>query len=435
MSIYTTLENNFETVCSSQKDHSSKLSDIRKEAFQLFEKEKFPTIKSEEWRFTNITPFLNDDFSGALYTPEKDEIEKAITKSQIKDLEAYELIMINGVIDFSLSSLPGEKSITIQPVSTVENSAFFLSVFNKNISLEKSPLSALNTALFSDGYFIEIKQGSVIEKPLHIRHFYFSKENVFIHPRHLVVVNKHASAEIIETAVTVGNNRFFVNELMEILIDENANFTHTVLQDNNSNTRWVEHTQVSQQQNSNYNNYTISLPTSAFTRNNLNIVLEGSNTESHLYGLYLAQKDQLIDNHSLVDHRCPNCNSNQLYKGVLLEGGRAVFNGKIHVYHEAQKTNAFQQNNNLLLSENATIHSKPQLEIFADDVKCSHGSTVGQFSPDALFYLQSRGIGENAARALLVNAFAADVVNKVPNEPLRKHIEKIVRNTIANSYD
>jgi Fe-S cluster assembly protein SufD len=163
-------------------------------------------------------------------------------------------------------------------------------------------------------------------------------------------------------------------------------------------------------------------------------VLEDKHTESHLYGLYLSTGNQLIDNHSLVDHRMPECNSNELYKGVLFDSSKAVFSGKIFVRVDAQKTNAFQQNNNLLLSDKATIDSKPQLEIFADDVKCSHGATVGSFNTDALFYLRSRGIGENAARALLVNAFAFDVTNQIKNEHVKAHVQKLIKNFLANHY-
>ncbi|HEU0227887.1 MAG TPA: SufD family Fe-S cluster assembly protein, partial [Arachidicoccus soli] len=177
-----------------------------------------------------------------------------------------------------------------------------------------------------------------------------------------------------------------------------------------------------------------TLPKADLVRNNLNVVLDGVNTETHLYGLYLVADKHLVDNHSVVDHRFPNCQSNQLYKGVILDGGKGVFNGKIYVHRAAQKTNAFQQNNNLLFSPNATINSKPQLEIFADDVKCSHGTTVGQFNEESLFYLRSRGVGEESARGMLVNAFAFDVTNKIENEALRNYVEHLIEITIEKAH-
>ncbi len=177
------------------------------------------------------------------------------------------------------------------------------------------------------------------------------------------------------------------------------------------------------------------MPEADLVRNNLNIALDGKHAQSNLFGLYLAADHQLIDNHTLVDHRVAECNSNEHYKGVLLGNAKAVFNGKIFVQKDAQKTNAFQQNNNLLLSEKAVIDSKPQLEIFADDVKCSHGATVGSLNAEALFYLRSRGIGETTARNLLVNAFAFDITNKIKSLPLKTHIEKLIRNYMSQLYD
>jgi Fe-S cluster assembly protein SufD len=233
----------------------------------------------------------------------------------------------------------------------------------------------------------------------------------------------------------IGDKPLFINNVTECYVAENAQVDQYNLQIAPSNTHLVNFNQVVQQSNSLFNNYTYSLPDAAFVRNNLHLDLNGTNTESHLYGLYLAGNDQLTDNHTVVNHLFPNCFSNELYKGVLLDNARGVFSGRIFVHQDAQKTNAFQQNNNILLSNKAVVDSKPQLEIFADDVKCSHGSTMGSLNKEALFYLQSRGIGETAARNLLVRAFAFDVTNKIQIPAVREYVEKLITRKMAEAYD
>jgi Fe-S cluster assembly protein SufD len=244
-------------------------------------------------------------------------------------------------------------------------------------------------------------------------------------------VHKSASFNLIESLVShESSSKIFINSLTEVFIEENAQCDHYVLQTAKSGTRLITATEASQSRHSIYSNYTFSLPGADIIRNNLHLSLNEKETESHLFGLYLGAGKQLIDNHSLVNHKMPHCNSNEIYKGVLTENSTGVFNGKIFVQQDAQKTNAFQQNNNLLLSDKASVNSKPQLEIFADDVKCSHGSTVGQLSKEAMFYLQSRGIGEQKAKALLVNAFAFDVTEKIKIPELEEYINHLITHHI-----
>jgi len=229
-----------------------------------------------------------------------------------------------------------------------------------------------------------------------------------------------------------GEVKLWVNSLTEIFVQTDARLDHVVLQTAGEGVRLVQHTTVRQQKQSLYNNYTFTLPGAELVRNDLQARLEEDHTETHLYGLYLAAGGQLVDNHTLVDHQKPNCFSNELYKGVLLEKSTGVFNGKVYVHQDAQKTNAFQQNNNLVISKQATIDSKPELEIYADDVKCSHGSTVGQFSEDALFYLRARGLGEETAKALLITAFAFDVTEKLRNEAVEAYVNELISHHIPN---
>jgi Fe-S cluster assembly protein SufD len=281
-----------------------------------------------------------------------------------------------------------------------------------------------------------VERGQVIEKPIHVIHVFTSDRNLFSQPRHLFIAREGSSFQLVESVVNRDDYAaLFVNAVTNIVVEENAQLDHCYIHTGKKGKRYVHQTQVTQRFQSLYNNYNFSLPEADLIRNNLNVALEGKHTESHLYGLYLATGNQLIDNHSLVDHQAPECNSNEHYKGVLFGNAKAVFNGKIFVRLDAQKTNAFQQNNNLLLSDKAVIDSKPQLEIYADDVKCSHGATVGSFNNDALFYLQSRGIGENTARALLVNAFAFDVTDKIRNEHVKIHVQSLIKKFLAALYD
>ncbi|MGF7232031.1 Fe-S cluster assembly protein SufD, partial [Arachidicoccus sp.] len=388
-SLYDTLVNEFEqTYHEFEKTEQTSLLKKRKEAFGLFSENKFPTTKNEEWRFTNLSPFVNEAYNlCSTEKVDKETIQKAIDKTKIKNLEAYRLVLVNGIINFDFSEIPSSDKIIIQPVNEIKNQKYFEKDINRTVDINKFPFAALNTSFFKDGFYFEIKKNFRLDKPIQIVHIYAENENVFLQPRNIIKVAQGASCEIIETSTCVSKKIFFINSFTEIFVEENAQFKHAHFQRGNTSERWIVHTQVEQEQNSRYDNYTLTLPKADLVRNNLNVVLDGTNTETHLYGLYLVGDKHVVDNHSVVDHRFPNCQSNQLYKGVILDGGKGVFNGKIYVHRAAQKTNAFQQNNNLLFSPNATINSKPQLEIFADDVKCSHGTTVGQFNEESLFYL------------------------------------------------
>jgi len=426
--LYDSLINEFEVFFPQfEKTESPLLLRKRKDAFTVFAKEKFPTTKHEEWRFTDISRFLKDDFKFNSNVKIKlSTIRKAVNQAKIENVDAYYLVLVNDVIYPQFSFLPQTDELIVKPISEIKNSSEFESIINQNIDVERFPFVSLNTSFFENGYFIKLKKDTQLDKPLQIIQVYAAKENIFLQPRHLLKVSSGADCSIIETLVCMDEKIFFINSCTEIFVEENAHLRHLNFQQGSENERRISHSQVRQAQNSYYENFTITFPEAAFVRNNLNVVLDGADAETHLYGLYVAGNQCLVDNHSLVEHRFPDCKSNQLYKGIMLDGGRGVFNGKIYVHREAQKTNAFQQNNNLLFSPNAVINSKPQLEIFADDVKCSHGTTIGQFNEEALFYLRSRGIGEEAARGLLVNAFATDVTAKIKNEALRKHIEQLV---------
>lgn len=412
----------------SSSSESPELQALRKHAFEQFKQLGFPNTKVEDWKYINLAPFLKDEF----ITEPEDELltidRSAIIKGNIPMLDCYRIVLVNGQYHPELSDIiPGE-NIFVSALSSAMNKPAFKKHFGKYIATDKAHFAALNTALFRDGLFIEVKSKAVIDKPVHVIHIVSADNNLFLQPRHLFVIGAHAEAGIIESYITASGTKsqVFINNVSEIVVDEQAHLQHYYIQTGTENIKYVHHTEVLQQASSLYNNYKASFPGTGLVRNNLNIALNGENIESHLYGLYLAGGKQLVDNHTIVDHRKPHCHSNELYKGVMKDEATAVFNGKIFVREDAQKTNAFQKNNNLMLSKKAVVDSKPQLEIYADDVKCSHGSTIGQFNEDALFYLKARGIGDEKAKALLIHAFAYDVTEKIPLNAVQAYINHLI---------
>jgi Fe-S cluster assembly protein SufD len=399
----------------------------RQSAFHRFQLLGFPTIKHEDWKYTNITRFLKDEYS--LEAPLVNAPAPLVAKAAIPDLDCYRIVLVNGVWNGEITGGTLPKGIDIRRVADVAPQI----QFRTTEDWKNQHFANLNTALFTDGLFINVDKA--IDKPLHIVHLYTADRNFLVQPRHVWVLHRNAELSVIESTVTLpGEPKIWVNSLTEITVNTDAKLDHVNLQTAAENTRLIQHTTIHQKKQSLYNNYTITLPGADLVRNDLQARLEEDHTETHLYGLYLTAGDQLVDNHTLVDHQKPHCFSNELYKGVLLERSTGVFNGKVYVHRDAQKTNAFQQNNNLVISKKATIDSKPELEIFADDVKCSHGSTVGQFSEEALFYLRARGIGEATAKALLINAFAFDVTEKIKHAPLAAHINQLISHHIPVNH-
>lgn len=406
---------------------TAELQSLRENAFQQFKRSGFPSTKVEDWKYTNLAPFLKEDFVtepdgewGAIPG-------QVIAKATIPGLDVYTIILVNGKYRADLSDPINEEGVFLFPLSAATTRPAFKKHFGQYTDIAKNHFAAVNTALFRDGLFLEIRNNAVVEKPLHVIHLIAADSPTFLQPRHLIVAGISTSVSIIESFVTINNEAsVFINNVSEIVVGENAHVQHYYIQTGDAKDRYIHHTEVYQQANSVYNNYKASFPGISLLRNNLNVALDGENVESHLYGLYLSGGQQLVDNHTIVDHRKPHCQSNELYKGVMKDEATGVFNGKIFVRKDAQKTNAFQQNNNLMLGRKAVIDSKPQLEIFADDVKCSHGSTVGQFNAEAMFYLKSRGIGDEKAKALLIHAFAFDVTEKIPIPEVQAHINQLI---------
>jgi len=407
------------------------LHTLRQEALARFRHLGLPDLKTEAWRNTNIQRILKEQ-PYVLQQQAFPVTAAQVAPAFIPGLSCYTAVLVNGHLQPELSELPAVKGVTISKLSDAVQQTGFQAFFDKHPHLAEQPFAALNTALFADGLFLELKANAVLDKPLHIVHIYTVTQHAFLQPRHLWIAHPHAQATVIESSLGLHPDAtVFVNGVSEIVLEENAELWHYNLQNMVENSRHVYQTAARQQTYSRYHHYNFTLPHATLVRNNLSVALNGSYTETDLHGLYLATGQQHVDNHTFVDHLMPHCNSNELYKGVLLDNADGVFTGRIHVHQDAQKTNAFQQNNNLLLSEKANINSQPQLEIYADDVKCSHGFTVGQFSEESLFYLRSRGIGAENARTLLVNAFAFDITDQVHIPALQQHLTEQIQQYVS----
>ncbi len=394
---------------------------IREQAMESFLKHGIPNRKSEEYKYVNIELMLKGEFAFST--------DKTTSHEQIKHTkflkDAIDIVIENGVFIEDLSnikSLPkGLQVINIAEAASNEN---FSKQYSKYADVNADIFIALNTALAKGGVFIHVAKGTIIESPIHIINISSAKENLIINSRNLVVVEPNAQVKFIESFETVDSSaKTFNNSVTEIAVDENAIVDYYKIQDENENGYLMNTTQVYQKKQSVFSTNTITL-SGSLVRNNLNIVLDDEHIETHLNGLYLTSGNQVVDNHTLVDHRKPNCNSNELYKGIIEDKSSATFNGKIYVRKDAQKTNAFQSNKNILLSDDGTINTKPQLEIYADDVKCSHGTSTGKLDADKIFYLRARGLSETSAKKLLMHAFASEVVDTLKIEALREYVEE-----------
>jgi Fe-S cluster assembly protein SufD len=313
-----------------------------------------------------------------------------------------------------------------------ENPDLIKTYLTRYASYREEPFIALNTAFAREGTFIFVPDNTILEEPIHVINISDPGQVTFqSHPRNLIIIGKNSQVSLVESLNHLSDNVYFQNSVSEVLVRENAIVDHIKIQDESKLSFRIATTQVQQEQSSVYHAFSIDLG-GALVRNNLNIGLTGENAEANLFGFYLINGKQHLDNHTNIDHLVPNCNSNELYKGILDGKSRAVFSGTIFVEKNAQKTNAFQSNKNLLLSNEAEIDSKPQLKIFADDVKCSHGATIGQIDDQALFYLRQRGISLEDAHILLRQAFAVDVFEKIRIPAAKEYINDLVTERLKN---
>jgi Fe-S cluster assembly protein SufD len=399
------------------------LDDLRQRAIVRFEQLGFPTPKNEDWRFTNISPLLKHSFRFALEAPTNTvEIPFRIPHS------ATTLVFCNGVYSAAESSpnhLPKGAMVTNLAAAVLLQPRLIEPYLGRLISAEDA-FSALNTAFLHDGAFVYIPDGTVLENPLHL--IFVTAATAYPpmqHPRNLFVFGKNVSATVIETYVADSADVYFTNAATEVFVGEASHVRHYKLQQEGEKSFHIATTTARQERNSNYASIALTIG-AQLTRNNSNVVLDGAGAECSLDGLYLLHGKQHADNQTAIDHAQPHCTSQELYKGVLSGHSAGVFNGKIVVRKDAQKTNARQTNKNLLLSEGTHVNTKPQLEIRADDVKCTHGATIGQLETEPLFYMKSRGIDDHTARRLLTYGFANEVIDGVRPESLRQLFDEII---------
>lgn len=405
---------------------------LRKDALEIFTQNGgFPKVKDEEYRYTHIGRVLEKTFDFSKLS-EISEDKNQEEKPLFYEEDAIHIFINNGAVNLTkLKKLahPELDIITLQEASKkypMEIEAHL----GKHADVKKDPFTALNTAFSHEGVFIHFHKNAIIEKPI-ILHYSAdgdSGNNVF-QSRNLMLVEQGVQANIIESYTSASEAQHFSNHVSEIIVGANANLNYFKLQNQSNRSYHVDNSCVSQAKDSVVTSHTYTL-NGKLVRNNLNFVLEEENCEAHMFGLYTAREDGLIDNHTVVDHKVPNCFSNEIYKGILDDTSKGVFNGKIFVRKDAQKTNAFQSNKNILLTDTASINTKPQLEIWADDVSCSHGSTTGQLDEEQLFYLRSRGLSKSSARAMLLHAFVNDVIDKIKIDFLRDFINNEMYNRL-----
>ena len=413
-------------------DLSTAVHDLRTKSLKTFEELGFPTKKEEAWKYTSLAKLLKKDYS--IFPKQETSIElKEVKKYFLYEIDSYKVVFIDGVYSPFLSDTTHE-GIDVCLLSAALDKPKYKKVIEKyfnQVAKKDESLTALNTSFAREGAYIYIPKSVVAEKPIQIIHFSTGKQGDFmLQPRSLVVAEEDAQVQIIERHQSLASHAVLTNAVTEIFAEKNAMIDYYKIQNDRDDASLIDNTYIAQQQASNVKVHTFSFG-GQLTRNNLNFYQEGERIDSTMKGITIIKDQQHVDHYTLVNHAQPNCESHQDYKGIYADKAVGVFNGKIYVDQIAQKTNAFQQNNNILLDDKATINTKPQLEIFADDVKCSHGCTIGQLDEDALFYLRSRGIPKKEAKGLLTYAFANNVLESVAIPALKTRINKLIANKLG----
>jgi Fe-S cluster assembly protein SufD len=391
------------------------INDVRLTAALLFlEKNGFPTSKHEDYKYCNMDAILRREFKN---------IDQKL--QAVDDIEQYKLentitlVVVNGKFSPALSDKVILKGLHINSFSNLD--ARGKELVGSVANVESDAFIALNTAFSSDGFHLKIEKDASIEIPVHVIYISSAENEAVINSRNLIELGENSKLTMVEEQIVIGKGKVFSNYLSEKIVAGGAKLNSCLFQHEGHLGFSVNTTQVEVQKDAVYDNTTITM-SGQVVRNNHNVVLSGGNAEAHLYGLFSSANTQLVDNHTLMDHRVAHCESNELYKGIINDKSTGVFNGKIFVRQDAQKTNAYQSSKNILLSDDATINTKPQLEIYANDVKCSHGTSTGKIDENALFYLKTRGIGKETGKKLLLASFAQEVISRVEVDALREMI-------------
>ena len=410
---------------------------VRKSAMDQLISTGLPGAKDEEYKYTQISKAFDKEFGSDVWHKDADLTKNTVESIFYNGLEANVLVFVNGKYSAEYSNIIStEQGLEIKSLRAAydDNKTLIDAHLGKYASDELDGYNALNTAFSNDGLFISIPKNTKVELPI-IAYFINETKSAKItsQPRNLYLIGSSSEVDIIESFHTVGDNASFTNIVSEIVVEKNAKANYYKIESDRNSAYHVGNTQVHQERDSVFTAATITLG-GALIRNNLNIVLDAENCEANMYGLTLLRGNQHVDNHTVVDHKMPNSYSNELYKNILDDKSTGVFNGKIYVRQDAQKTNAFQSNRNILLTNDASINTKPQLEIWADDVKCSHGATTGQIDKEQMFYLRARGLNEESARAMLLYAFAMDVLENVKIEALKEDLDKKIAERLHKNF-
>lgn len=404
------------------------IEQTRQQALSRFADQGFPSTRDEDWKYTSVAPIERHAFKPTALDA------KPLTQQQLAPFLLHaptvsRMVFVNGRYAESLSDtdrLPGGIVVRSLATALADQAEHLQQHLGRYAPTDKYGFAALNTAFLSDGAYIFVPHDAVLAEPLHLL-FIATKsvEPVLAQPRNVIILEKNSRATIVESYVGLDDARYFTNAISEIAIGEGAVIEHYKLGQESSKAYHIGGVHVHQAGGSRFTSHNIAMG-GALMRNDIDVLFTGEGANCELNGLYLVSGRQHVDNHTRIDHAKPNCSSREFYKGVLEGRGRAVFNGRIVVHQQAQHTDAQQQNKNLLLSRDAEVDTKPQLEIYADDVKCAHGATVGQLDSDAMYYLRARGIDEQTARSILTYAFAKDVLNRMGIDPVRTYVERLL---------
>ena len=398
---------------------------VRRRAFDAFQSFKFPTVHDEDWRFTNVAPYLKIPFRNITNVTSPgvpSEVARGFTS---RDSESDQIVFVDGRFSKELSSAPAEILIGSLEANVQSGPSGWEESLGKIVSFDKNAFVAWNTAFFEDAAFIHIPDGFIARRPVQISFVTTGVQDTITFPRVLILLGKKSQLSVVETFTTLNGSRYFTNAVTEIILGQGAILQHVKVQQDSPHSLHIASSHVIQERDSSYTSLAMTLG-SELSREHLRVTLDGIGGDCTLNGVYLIGENQHADHHTTIDHAKPHGTSRELYKGILNGKSRAVFNGKIIVRKDAQKTDAEQMNRNLLLSEAARINTTPQLEILADDVKCKHGATIGHLDPDALFYLRSRGISDQSARTILMKAFLQDVTGRLPEGKIRSLLDELV---------
>ncbi|MBX2822790.1 MAG: Fe-S cluster assembly protein SufD [Rhodothermaceae bacterium] len=405
--------------------NSAALKNLRKKAIEAFAAQGLPTRKTEAWKYTPVEKKLSVD-----HTVYHENRPLPLSKEEahaflVPGIDAYLAVTVNGKYIAELSNIEGLPNGTVfTPIDQASGSLgdLLVSRLDTQSDSSKSPFVALNTAFLKDGLVLHVPAKVHVDKPIYVLHLFDTDAHTIVQPRMLCVAERESEVTLIEQYVSLNEASHFINVVSEWAVSQQATFKHYQIQDLNTASTAVFNQYAYQEQHSYFATHTSTLK-GGLIRNNLEIVPDAEECESHLLGFLLGSGTMHVDNHTLVDHKKPNCFSNELYKNILDDQSTGVFNGKVFVHQDAQKINAYQSNKSITLTNKARMYSKPELEIYADDVRCSHGATTGQLDAEALFYLRSRGLSQKQARSILLKAFAHDVIDAIEFEPLRDYVD------------